>query len=164
MKSYIYNSCFYKHIVCQSLRIWGQMKSYIYTSWYLQTYRLSIFTNMTTNEVLHLNLLISPYIISVNLNEYDDKWSLTFTLLDIYKYIVCQSLRIWRQMKSYIYTSWYLQTYCLSILTNMTTNEVLHLHLLISTNIMSVNLNEYDDKWSLTFTHLDIYKHNVCQT
>ena len=164
------------------------MKSYIYTSWYLQTYCLSILTNMTTNEVLHLHFLIStnilsvnPYeyddkwsltftllistnILSVNLNEYDDKWSLTFTLLDIYKYIVCQSLRIWRQMKSYIYTSWYLQTYCLSILTNMTTNEVLHLHILISTNIMSVNLNEYDDKWSLTFTLLDIYKHIVCQS
>ena len=122
------------------------MKSYIYTSWCLQTYYLSTSTNMTTNEVLHLHLLISTNIMSVNPNEYDDKWSLTFTLLDTYKHIVCQSERIWRQMKSYIYSSWYLQTYCLSILTNMTTNEVLHLHILIPTNILSVNLNEYDEK------------------
>ena len=133
MKSYIYTSWYlYK-------RIWRQMKSYIYNSWYLQTYCLSIFTNMRTNEVLHLLFLISTNILSVNLNEYDDKWSLTFTLLDIYIYF-------------------------LSILTNMTTNEVLHLHFLISTNILSVNLNEYDDKWSLTFTLLDIYKHIVCQS
>ena len=140
------------------------MKSYIYTSWYLQTYCLSILTNMTTNQVLHLHILISTNTMSVKLNEYGGKWSLTFTHFDIYKHIVCQSHRIWRQMKSYIYTCWYLQTYCLSILTNKTTNEVLHLHLLISTNTMSVNLNEYGDKWSLTFTHLDIYKHIVCQS
>ena len=180
------------------------MKSYIYTSWYLQTQCLSNLTNMTTNEVLHLHFLISTNIyclsilneyddkwsltfthflistnilsvnlneswytniLSVNLNEYDGKWSLTFTLVDIYNLYICLSiLTNWRPMKSYIYTSWYLQTYCLSILTNMTTNEVLHLHFLISTNIMPVNLNEYDDKWSLTFTLLDIYKHNVCQT
>ena len=118
------------------------MRSYVYTCWYLQSYCLSILTNMTTNEVWCLHFLISTNIMSVNLNEYGGKWSLT----------------------SYIYSSWYLQTYCLSILTNKTTNEVLHLHLLISTNIMSVNLNEYDDKWSLTFTILDIYKHIVCQS
>ena len=142
------------------------MKSYIYTSWYLQTYCLSILTNMTTNEVLHLHLLISTNTMSVNLNEYDDKWSLTFTPLDIYKQMSVNLNEYggkW-SLTSYIYSSWYLQTYCLSILTNKTTNEVLHLHLLISTNIMSVNLNEYDDKWSLTFTILDIYKHIVCQS
>ena len=107
------------------------MKSYIYTSWYLQTYCLSILTNMTTNEVLHLHLLISTNIMSVNLNEYDDKWSLTFTLLDIYKHIVCQSNE-------------YDDKWSLTFTT------------LISTNILS---DEYDDKWSLTFTLLDIYKH-----
>ena len=139
MKSYIYNSWYLQTYCLSILRIWGQMKSYIYTSWYLQTYRLSILTNMTTNEVLHLHLLISTNIMSVNLNEYDDKWSLHLQ-------------------------SWYLQTQCLSNLTNMAANEVLHLHILISTNILSVNLNEYDDKWSLTFTLVDIYKHNVCQS
>ena len=100
-----------------------------------KTYRLPILTNMTTNEVLRLHLLTSTNTMSVKLNEYGGKWSLTFTHFDIYKHIVCQSHRIWRQMKSYIYTCWYLQTYCLSILTNMTTNEVLHLHFLISTYI-----------------------------